>query len=679
VAAPVALPSASARGPSVRVAVWVLHMALPVVGLWLLLARPRLDLRWEHHGAHLWLVAAGAAVNLGLGAAVSEAARRRGDARLFLVSLAFLSSAGFLLMHALATPGVLLDTPNRGFVIATPVGLLVGGLFAAASAVDFTEEGSARLMRRQAVFRGAVAVALVAWAAVSLLGLAPLDTPLPPEEARGPLVAVAVVGSAAYLWAALRYHLAYRSRPSVMLVAVLTSFVLLAEAMLAAALGRNWQASWWLWHVLMVIGFAFVAYSAHVQYRREGSTTALFQGISLAATLAEIRKEYGTALESLVATMRRRAETGDDPDFGPALARVGARFELSEGQTEVLGRAASALAAERDQIERLGALVEVGNEASVIADEAALLERAVGVVGRSLGSDGLAVGLVEDGALRFPPALAVRADLHAATTLALPLQVKGHGAGVVLVGRRRGGFPERDRAVLDSLANQLSIALENARLYRQIDGLFRQYLSPTVVTALLADPEQAALGGAVLEATVLFADLRGFTSFSERASPEEVVDLLNRYYAVAVPAVIGEGGTLLKFVGDALMAVFNVPVRQADHVRRGARAGLAMQAAVAEVAAGTEGLPVFRVGVHTGPVLVGNIGSAELRDYTVIGDTVNLASRLQAEAPAGGVVIGESTLRALPGASVRSLGEVAVKGKRGPVQAYLLENPGQPA
>jgi len=295
-------------------------------------------------------------------------------------------------------------------------------------------------------------------------------------------------------------------------------------------------------------------------------------------------------------------------------------------------------------------------------------------MGPALRRDSLAVGLVEGGELRFPPELALRSTLDASATLALPLTVKGHDAGVLLVGRRGSGFPERDRAVLESLASQLSIALENARLYRQIDGLFRQYLSPTVVTTLLADPEQAALGGAVLDATVLFADLRGFTSFSERTAPADVVALLNRYYAVAVPALLAQGGTLLKFVGDALMAVFNVPVRQADHALRGARAALDMQAAVAEVAASGPDLPVFRVGLHTGPVLVGNIGSAEIRDYTVIGDTVNLAARLEANAPVGGVLISDVTCAAIgDGAVVERIGRLKVKGREAAVEAFVLQ------
>src|ERR687887_1219297 len=110
--------------------VWALHLALPLLGLWLLIAQPQFDIHWQHEPTHFWLIAGFAVVNSVIGALMSEAARRRSDARLFLVSLAFLSSAGFLGLHALATPNVLLSGKNAGFVIATPVGLTVASAFA---------------------------------------------------------------------------------------------------------------------------------------------------------------------------------------------------------------------------------------------------------------------------------------------------------------------------------------------------------------------------------------------------------------------------------------------------------------------------------------------------------------------------------------------------------------------
>ena len=130
---------------------WFVPLAIPVLGLALLLSRPRLDVHWEHHPAHFWLVLITALLSVVLGYLSGEAARRLGDARLFLVSLAFVTSAGFLALHALATPGVLLDHKNTGFVIATPVGLMIAGVFAAASALDLSPEASAAVMRRNAL------------------------------------------------------------------------------------------------------------------------------------------------------------------------------------------------------------------------------------------------------------------------------------------------------------------------------------------------------------------------------------------------------------------------------------------------------------------------------------------------------------------------------------------------
>ena len=130
-----------------------------------------------------------------------------------------------------------------------------------------------------------------------------------------------------------------------------------------------------------------------------------------------------------------------------------------------------------------------------------------------------------------------------------------------------------------------------------------------MAAALLADPRPAALGGSLVELTALFADLRGFTSFSERVEPGEIVEMLNRYHTAAVPIVLGNGGTIVQFVGDALLALFNAPAAQPDHALGAARAALAMQEAAEEIAAGEPGWPRFRVGVNTGPALVGNIGS----------------------------------------------------------------------
>src|SRR5690349_13200804 len=150
-----------------------------MAGYVLLLDRPGLDVDWENHRAHFWLVFGVAVISAVLGFVMSEAARRRTDARVFLVALAFLSSAGFLGLHALATPGVVLSGKNTGFVVASPVGLALAGAFALASSFDLGPERNLAVMRHQRSIRGALVLLLAAWAAVSLASAPPLDKPLP--------------------------------------------------------------------------------------------------------------------------------------------------------------------------------------------------------------------------------------------------------------------------------------------------------------------------------------------------------------------------------------------------------------------------------------------------------------------------------------------------------------------
>jgi class 3 adenylate cyclase len=211
-----------------------------------------------------------------------------------------------------------------------------------------------------------------------------------------------------------------------------------------------------------------------------------------------------------------------------------------------------------------------------------------------------------------------------------------------------------------------------ADLHRRIDRLFRQYLSPDVAQALVDDPSRANLGGEVAEVSVLFADLQGFTPFSERTPAAEVVAMLNTAFGAAVPAVFAEGGTVVQFMGDALMAVFNAPIRQPDHALRACRAGLALQQLMAQ-AKGAPDYPRFRVGINSGSALVGNIGSADLHNFLAIGDTTNVAARLQSFAPAGSVVLGQQTYDLVrDSVEVRSLGTPDLKGKSQATEVYEL-------
>src|SRR5215208_4179195 len=239
-----------------RVALWTVLIAFPLLGLGLLLWQPTLDVQWEHHPAHFWLVLGVALVNAILAFTMGEAAHRRGDARLFFISLAFLVSAGFLGLHALATPGVLLEGKNTGFVLATPVGLVIAAVFSAVSSfVDANPDLSLAVMRRERVLRGLVLAIIAGWAVYSLSGLPPLDQPLPAEMSMSPLIGLAGLGVLLYAVAAARYYRVWKQRRRPLPASVIAAFTLLAESMIAIAFARNWHMTWWEWHLLYVVAF----------------------------------------------------------------------------------------------------------------------------------------------------------------------------------------------------------------------------------------------------------------------------------------------------------------------------------------------------------------------------------------------------------------------------------------
>ena len=444
-----------------RSPLWGLALSVPLAGLLLLLAAPSADVHWEDHPSHFWLVLGTAAVSTTLAFATSGISLRRADARLFLISLSFLAAAGFLTLHALATPGVLLDGPNQGFTIATPVGLVVASVFAGWSALPLPPARAQAIVRNAQLIRSALIAVMVAWAAVSLGSVPPLDDPTPAERAGGGLIALAVLALIPYAFAAWRYaRMAFRTGAP-LLLAVGSAFTLLAEAMVAVALARSWHASWWEWHILMLTAFGAIAWSASR----------------------------------------------------------------------------------------------------------------------------------EDGEERF-------SDLYLDQTAA---------------GKR--------------------------------------------------------------EVSVLFADLEGFTSFSEGRDPRDVSEMLNTYLRVAIPPIVQQhDGEIDRLIGDAIMATWGTRGDQPDHARRAVDAALAVQRETGRIAEGHPGWPRFRAAVNTGEALVGVLGAESGRSYTVIGDTVNLAARLESQAPPGRVVIGSGTLRALPGVRVEALEGIRVKGRSETVDAYLVDD-----
>ncbi|MGQ9689053.1 MAG: CHASE2 domain-containing protein [Desulfobaccales bacterium] len=227
-----------------------------------------------------------------------------------------------------------------------------------------------------------------------------------------------------------------------------------------------------------------------------------------------------------------------------------------------------------------------------------------------------------------------------------------------------------------ALAAAYSYATEG-RQKQAIRRMFAQYMSEKVISHLLEHPERLKLGGERRRLTVFFSDLAGFTTLSERLSPEEVVSLLNDYLSRMTDIILAEEGTVDKFEGDAIMAFWGAPLEQEDQALRACRAALEQQAALVELnRRSTErGLPplTVRIGLHTGEAVVGNLGSQKRFDYTVIGDTVNLASRLEGlNKFYGTFILASETTAAECGDDIlfREVDRVAVKGRATPVTVY---------
>jgi adenylate cyclase len=253
-------------------AAWVVAGALPLIGLASLLLRSQLDPHWENPKVHFVVFAAVGSLAFALAFLAGEAATRRGDARVLLISLAFLTTGGFLGLHAVGTPGVLFTGELSGFKVAIPVGLLLAAGFAFGSAfVDWAPRFAAGVMRRRSLLRRAVLAAMLLWFVWTVAKIAPLDRPTS-EGATGSLLsAMAVLGVLLYGAAALRYWSVYRADLSLLPASVIACFVLLAEAMIGVATTgeRSWHASWWEWHGLIVVAYLIIGFAAHREWRED--------------------------------------------------------------------------------------------------------------------------------------------------------------------------------------------------------------------------------------------------------------------------------------------------------------------------------------------------------------------------------------------------------------------------
>jgi adenylate cyclase len=269
------------------------------------------------------------------------------------------------------------------------------------------------------------------------------------------------------------------------------------------------------------------------------------------------------------------------------------------------------------------------------------------------------------------------------SVMCAPLLGKEVVLGAIYVDSQRlmQVFTPEDLDMLNALAAQTSMAVDNAITHDQLvkEALARaaygRFMPRHVVEQILAQPEALSLGGTNQLVTVLFADIRGFTTIAERMPPETVVRMLNEFFSEMTPIVFGHRGLLDKYIGDAVMAIFGAPYPSEDSAAAAVAAAIAMQRRMLTLneELKTAGLPQLGmgIGINTGMVTVGYIGSEQRTDYTVIGDAVNLAARLEGESNAWQILISAGTLAAIGEIfRVQPVGELPIKGKSIPVQVY---------
>lgn len=260
-----------------------------------------------------------------------------------------------------------------------------------------------------------------------------------------------------------------------------------------------------------------------------------------------------------------------------------------------------------------------------------------------------------------------------------PLRSAQHTIGVIAVGVR-GACPWRsgDVKLLASLAAQAAAAIENALLHERkvqeelLKSRLSRYVSPQLVEALLKDGESGSMASERRRIAVLFSDIRNFSTTAETLAPELLVRHLNEYFTEMVAVIFDHEGTVNKFVGDMIMALFGAPAPLPHNERQAIEAAIRMQRRLRELDNAWIGQHFpMGIGINAGDVVVGNIGSPQHMDYTAIGDDVNVAARLQGIARAGQVLVSRSVAESVHGEfEFREVGQVPVKGKSRPIEVF---------
>src|SRR5713101_7752315 len=272
------------------------------------------------------------------------------------------------------------------------------------------------------------------------------------------------------------------------------------------------------------------------------------------------------------------------------------------------------------------------------------------------------------------------------STICAPLVTESGVHGALYADRLDpfAAFKPDDLELISAVAAQTAIAVENARAHERLAreevarANYGRFLPEYVVKQMLENPDSFKLGGVLQTITVLFADIRGFTRISEHAAPEKIVQLLNLYFSAMTDIIFAHGGTLDKYLGDGLMALFGAPTVTAKDAQNAINAAVAMQRRMLSinVELRAEGFPEIGIGIglHTGEVTVGYIGSERRSEYTAIGDAVNTASRLESNAKAGEILVSEVTAKAAHSRYQLAPREpINVKNREQPVPLFEVE------
>ena len=266
-----------------------------------------------------------------------------------------------------------------------------------------------------------------------------------------------------------------------------------------------------------------------------------------------------------------------------------------------------------------------------------------------------------------------------------PLKIKDNIIGIFILGSQEKilNYTAEDLKMLNVLSSQAAFALENIRLNFILET-FGRYLSDDLVKQLLTTPGALNLGGEKKLITILLSDLRGFTSLAEKLSPETVVSIINNYLKAMVDVIQKYNGTILEFIGDAVMVIFGAPIATKDHAALAVACALEMQLAMASVNQWNQenGIPVIQmgIGVNTGQVIVGNIGSEKRTKYGCVGSQVNLTGRIEAYTLGGQILISQETLLALKSLKVEIKERLCVrpKGFKEPIIVFDVTGMGEP-